>query len=224
MYVKIELILTGIPNIPLPLLRNQQNWASVQPYCMCALDPLCEKQAAIYDERFPWQFSEVIMNYALPGWVMGCFEISSLLHSTLECLYNGSDCLRIVMLNVKRHAFKSPKHVDFNIRIRPLIYDSKSSRFPVDTTIETLLQHLMVDQWNSQVSYKSYYDTCSPTYCTYSYKTKSKTFIQFLIACISMISGLTVCVRLISWNLTRILFTFFNRSTHQRDPSRKQSI
>ena len=220
MHVKIELILTGFLNIPSPLLYSQQNWESLQPYCICALDSFCEKPAAIYDERFSWKLHEIFMNYVIPGWKMSCFDISSLLHSTLECLYNESDCLRVIRLNVQRLAFRKPEHVDYNIRIRPLIYDSKSSRFPLNTTVEALLQHLMVDQWNYQVSYKNYYDSCSPIYCTYSSIRKNKTFIQLLIACIAMISGLTLVVRLISWNLTRISFGVFYRSTRQADSSR----
>jgi hypothetical protein len=148
---------------------------------------------------------------------MGCFEMSSLLHSTLQCLYNESDCLRVVLLSMRRYALESLEPFEVNIRPRPLIYDSESSRFPADTSIETILQHLMVDQWNSQVSYKNYYDACSPTHCTYSYITQNKSIIQLLVACISMIGGLTVAARLIAWNLTRLLYGLFTRSTRQRE-------
>jgi hypothetical protein len=157
------------------------------------------------------------MNYAIPGCMMGCFGMSSLLRSTLQCLYDESGCLRVVLLNIRRYALISLRNIEVDIRPRPLIYDSESSRFPADTPIETILQHLMVDQWNSQVSYKNYYDACSPTQCTYSYIKKHKSIIELLVTCISMIGGLTAAARLIAWNLTRLLYGLCNKSTRQRE-------
>lgn len=164
------------------------------------------------------------MNYAIPGWMISCFEMSSLLHSTLQCLYDESDCLRVVFLNIKRHALDSPGSIEVNFRLRPLIYNSESSRFSINTSVETLLQHLMVDKWNSQGSYRNYYDTCSPIYCTYSYITKNKSITQLLVACISMIGGLTAFVRFIAWNVTGLLNSLFDQPTHQRQSRRGKRI
>ncbi|CAF0927784.1 unnamed protein product [Adineta steineri] len=81
--------------------------------------------------------------------------------------------------------------------IPPLIYDQASSRFPPKTTISTIVQAVMVDQWNFVYSYDLYWKACAPAYCTYSDSIHTNNFVGILIIMISMIGGLMAALRLI---------------------------
>ncbi len=43
------------------------------------------------------------------------------------------------------------------------------SHFEHTTTIETLVEELMIEEWTNITSFHSYYAYCNPNQCTYSY-------------------------------------------------------
>jgi hypothetical protein len=65
--------------------------------CICSTDPYCQAS---------WKFFEIhpqvygyylVASYIVPGSVVGCFSVESLLLSTLECLYSNSNCLTMLL-------------------------------------------------------------------------------------------------------------------------------
>ncbi|UJR11885.1 hypothetical protein I4U23_016064 [Adineta vaga] len=113
--------------------------------CSCALTPLCV-QSATMD------------NVTLPGLMVGCFPLESLLQSTLELLYNRT-LVNFLSKNINE---------TFNALDESLISQYK----PTITTVESILSQLMVEQWESvinETSYAMYYAQCSPSSCAFTY-------------------------------------------------------
>ena len=61
--------------------------------CICATDPNCLQPQKFYRYIFQGTTQVLAPLYQVPGSVLGCFLVDSLLFSTLECLYLDSDCL-----------------------------------------------------------------------------------------------------------------------------------
>ncbi|CAF1633602.1 unnamed protein product, partial [Adineta steineri] len=86
----------------------------------------------------------------------------------------------------------------------PLINDPTRSRFPPNTSVSTIVEEMMMEQWNVFLSYKDFYESCAPIYCTYSEKIRKKTIAGIIITMMSVIGGLVVSLRLITPNVDPI--------------------
>ncbi|CAF4184766.1 unnamed protein product, partial [Rotaria sordida] len=95
--------------------------------------------------------------------------------STLECYYNLS-----CMIELDRH-FDLSLGSSFNFSNLNEILN------PPNETIETIINKLMIDSWTSNISFSSYYNTCSPSSCTYEYISQNDLF--FVITTILGICG-----------------------------------
>ncbi|CAF1449457.1 unnamed protein product [Adineta steineri] len=179
--------------------------------CICATDPYCQTSVVDpIDQMYIWNpttsFNEV------PGQVIGCFNFDSVLLSTLECYYSDS-CLAL-----------SYKYINFTldqfdtglkkVNAKLLVYDPEASRFPPNTSIETILKELMIEQWNSSFAFDRYYETCAPIKCTYSQVTRTSSFIGTVLLLMSSIGGLSAALRLI----TPLLIKIIVRMKRQRAP------
>ncbi|CAF1297121.1 unnamed protein product, partial [Rotaria sp. Silwood1] len=109
-------------------------WATPRSYgdennCSCGTNSMCTSLA-------------LINGSLIPGFRIGCYVLDSLLQSTLECLYNVSCIDQIKYLyNVT------------NIVIRSL---NQSFSFP-NETVQSLVDNLLIDKLESNVSYEQYY-------------------------------------------------------------------
>jgi hypothetical protein len=180
--------------------------------CICATNPDCRSSMAMYDIDYGLSanFSFSIA-YIVPGTIIGCFKTDFLLLSTLECFYSGSDCFPILLSYIKEAYFYN---VDYPLwfDIHPLVFDSTLSRYPINTTMEMILKEIMVEQWNPSSSYDRFYESCAPSYCTYSYKARTRTIVQVMIILTSMIGGLTITLRLITPQLVGYTFRLLRLS------------
>ncbi|CAF4644348.1 unnamed protein product, partial [Rotaria sp. Silwood2] len=121
-----------------------------------------------------------IEGWFVPGFRVGCNPIESLLQSTLECLYDVT-CID----KIKPNNFTS----DVTFRALNLTRSSSS------VLVQSLVDIVMVEQWNVNVLYEYYYRACAPLYCTYSL---SKRFGKFYVftTIIGLSGGLTVILKL----------------------------
>ena len=131
--------------------------------CSCALSNECTRPVGFY-----WQNdnSRSKPNQTVPGLVLGCFVIDSVLLSTLECLYE-KQCIQMLVDNY-----------DFDVRglVYPLNDPAKNikslsnenSRFLPNTTINEIFSQLFLEEWVNASNYSSYYHRCQPSQCTYS--------------------------------------------------------
>ncbi|CAF1585945.1 unnamed protein product [Adineta ricciae] len=82
----------------------------------------------------------------VPGMISDYLVLDGALASTFECYYNET-----VPITLKSLSNDSDKH------------------FVMKSTIETLLNELMIDEMSSTVRFDLFYDQCQPIYCAYSY-------------------------------------------------------
>ncbi|CAF3502101.1 unnamed protein product, partial [Adineta steineri] len=63
----------------------------------------------------------------------------------------------------------------------------------MNSTIQELVDQLMVEEWNSSTIYDGYYNECQPSKCSYSYETKNG-----LIYIITTVIGLRIFYSIIN--------------------------
>ncbi|UJR12699.1 hypothetical protein I4U23_016873 [Adineta vaga] len=146
--------------------------ASSRFNCICATDSQCQTPMTIHRTDTGLLF--------VPGWIIGCSATDSLMRSTLECYYSSSDCLSILMNYINR-----------------LVYNSTLSRFPPKTLISNIIQNIMIEQWNSSVSYNRFYESCAPSYYSYSLRMPAKSTVEIITTLLSSIGGLILLLRLV---------------------------
>ncbi|CAF1074494.1 unnamed protein product [Adineta steineri] len=188
-------------------LNNITNSNDTSMNCICATNPQCLSQVVLSE----WQTTVINGQnlsgpYTMPGIITGCFTIDSLLLSTLECFYSNF-CLSILYYYMNSTQYDL--NTDFGVSlidVPPLVYEPLMSSFLPNTSLQIIVQQMMVEQWNSSILFDKYYETCSPTYCAYTQTVRTKTFVRVLITFVSTIGGLTVALRLITFQLIKFIF------------------
>ena len=123
----------------------------------------------------------------------GCYPLEALLQSTLQCFYD-QEC------------------IDSNDVFRALNSSSSHSRFDVNTTIESIFQTLMIEEYLNTTSYENYFAQCAPSLCSYSYNARQET-IDIVTSLIELYSGLVIIcgwitaliMRQYRWRLRRVV-------------------
>lgn len=121
--------------------------------------------------------------YDVPGLVTGCFPMNSLFVSTLECLYDQM-CVNVIQQNLALSIDES----------RFAILNSSLNRR--NETVNEILNRLMVDKWNLRINYSSYFDVCSPLFCTYNFVSR-RGWTYFLATVIGIFGGLVKIVHIV---------------------------
>lgn len=148
------------------------------PDCSCASSPTCGKESAIYD------YPSIQGRFTVPGLHVGCYIIESLLRSTLQCFYNQT------CINILCSTFTS----GFEVNITALD-PSVASRYFGNSTIQQLVNSLMVEEWNPSVRFESYYDECQPAQCIYTHTTRND-IIYIVTTLIGLVGGLITVLKL----------------------------
>jgi hypothetical protein len=156
-------------------------------WCLCSVDLDCQTRSLItniFEQSARIDMpndTEVLMD--IPGLVISCLPVNSLLSSTLECFYNQSCLSKLLSFFPTAERFTA-------------MVASEESRFKYNSTIQTIVNHLMVEEWITNVSYDKYYAQCAPIFCTYS-KLERPGFLFVLAKVIRSFGGLTVIFGLI---------------------------
>ncbi|CAF1245633.1 unnamed protein product [Rotaria sordida] len=112
---------------------------------------------------------------AMPGLNVGCYPLEALLKSNLQCLYNHS-CIRLIQ--------------SIDQSFTPL-NASLTSKYKLNSSVQSILNELMVEEWISNVSYEDYYNVCSPSFCSYSYMIR-RSFLDILSVLLGLYGGLVI--------------------------------
>jgi hypothetical protein len=155
--------------------------------CACYFSATCVEGYRIYDN------TGSIVLYTVPGLYFGCYMIESLLQSTLECFYSQT-CI---------HQLRSYLVSTSRITITAL-NSSLPTQYFINSTIEELLDHLMVEQWNSSQLYDSYYNECQPAQCTYTHQAKNS-IIYIVTTLIGLVGGLITVLKLVVPRLIKFI-------------------
>ena len=178
--------------------------------CSCQSSFDCAYPAGIYDLPAIKALNDsgllqtaVSPNITLPGIFAGCFPLNALLRSTLECLFSTS-CLAALQSSIfDRH----PLAVD------TLVY-SGTSRFPPNTTVQLIVDQILIETWVGIGNYSALYSQCQPNLCTYSYES-SASFVMVLTTIIALFGGLSVVMKTVAPLITMMYqrFTKTQQST-----------
>jgi len=192
-------LLSGLQTNYRQFVQNNNVLSSASTYhgCSCASSSTCIDQSAIYD--YP---NDTIL-FTVPGFYTGCYVIQSLLQSDLQCFYNQT------CINELQTYLPSSMIVTALNSSLPSIYSKYS-------TIKDLLDHLMIEQWNSSIVYKSYYDECQPIECTYSAEqaetvekiemVETKNDVTYIVALIiGVVGGVITILKLIVPRLVKFI-------------------
>ncbi|UJR17488.1 hypothetical protein I4U23_004383 [Adineta vaga] len=136
--------------------------------CHCVLTPQC--------------IIEIV-----PSFYRGCYAVDAILLSTLDCFYTA-DCITLI------ESFRIPSIIELTCNATAL--NPNETRFLPNTTIESLLNELMLELWDIHINYTSYYKKCNPISCTYSYK-KPYDIFSVLILLLGLFSGLNVILKIL---------------------------
>ena len=77
-----------------------------------------------------------------------------------------------------------------------MIYNSSNSRFEIKTKIKEIIEELMIEEWNDQLSFNSYFKQCNPDFCVYTYNKRGDLTYVFTTT-IALIGGLTTVLKIV---------------------------
>ena len=169
------------------------------------------------------QLPILLKRYTVPGLVVGCSATDSLLSSTLECYYHGTDCFAILMNYTKRTYIANVEHPAWFDVQQLRDDDPPTSRFPPRTRISTMVREMMVERWNVSVAYDRFYESCAPSYCSYTTAIRTRP-IEVATELVSLVGGLVLLLRMIVPRLAAYVLRLM-ANTDKKQPSRRgQSI
>lgn len=184
--------------------------------CICASDPQCQGPAIIYDTGLSSGDNYVVsVGYMVPGFSTGCSALESLRRSTLECLYVTSNCFFILADYIRLadiYTNENPAWLSF----RRLVYDSKLSRYPPNSSIAAILSKAMIERLDSAISYEQFYQFCAPSHCSYAAKIHTKTGLGMVLTIISAIGGVRAVLRLVMPHLVKLLINLFTKRKQEQ--------
>ncbi|CAF4167388.1 unnamed protein product, partial [Adineta steineri] len=121
--------------------------------------------------------------WSIPGMSTGCLPGFTLLLSTLECFYNQT-CVN-----------KSISYFPTSETFNAMIINNQSLYKPT-STVQSIIDHLMIENWTMSIFYDKYYSECAPSSCTYLEITR-RDFVHVLKKLISLLSSLVLILGLI---------------------------
>ncbi|CAF1429583.1 unnamed protein product [Adineta ricciae] len=143
-------------------------------------------------------YSHIFPHLLIPGMFASCSPIESLMHSTLECLFQQS-CLDQITFYVS--------HSSVFMNNFSILKQDLSTKYK---KIEELTKSLFIKQWNVVKSYEKYFNYCQPLSCQYIDERRNS-FIYILTTTISLFGGLKLILPFIILNL----ITFIRKKKQQ---------
>jgi len=177
------------------LSQDYKNMSDMDDYCSCDLTYNCSFQSGFYTTAVRYSnyyapFPPPL--YLVPGILSGCIPRFSIFQSTLKCFYN-SNCLNILgLLGIN------------TLSLYPLNI-SIPSRFSVDTTIESMFDELLIEEWHNTSNFSSYFNACAPISCSYTYK-EHINIISMITVVLSLLGGLLMAFHLLAYLIVRYIF------------------
>ncbi|CAF1036853.1 unnamed protein product [Rotaria sp. Silwood1] len=143
--------------------------------CSCAVSNQCTRPVGFYFQTDNIRSKPKI---TVPGLVLGCYAIDSLLLSTLECFYE-QECVKLLIANYDFDIVGLVRPLNSRaIQIQPL--RNENSRFYSNTTINEIFSQLFVEDWINSSNFTSYYTRCAPSKCTYTIRKRFN--ISYMLA------------------------------------------
>lgn len=164
--------------------------------CNCLTTLSCTKTALLTNPFTP--------TFVVDGLYTGCYMLEGILSSSMKCFYSQSCINRSIIAIV------------FDIQRRKLdpypyaLNMTSNSSYTINTTFFELINNLMIESWNPIINHQDYYQSCQPSYCTYSI-VKRKDFISVITILFGIIGGLNKILRLLLPPCVILVIKFLNR-------------
>ncbi|CAF4180388.1 unnamed protein product, partial [Adineta steineri] len=169
--------------------------------CSCANDINCNAKMRLYGlSDDSWS------QFTVPGLYIACTMYESLLQSTVECFYDDQDCVKFII------DFYDTAWVQ--LQDFPLLNSSIPSRFPRNSSINSISSELFIEFWNQSLNYSSYFDNCQPKSCSYTILQRNN-LVTTITIIIGLIGGLSVSFRIIVPIVVTIYFYLIGRRQNQ---------
>ncbi|CAF1306412.1 unnamed protein product [Adineta ricciae] len=136
------------------------------------------------------------------GILFVCNLLETVLLSSLSCFYSLT-CIA----NIRDSMDASDIYYDNSTQLNDSL-----TRFNISDTNKKLANEIFIESWIINVSYESFYNSCSPTYCTYTYYYRFDT-VELLTTFLSVFAGLSTVIRFIVPYLMKI-FQNLQRHIH----------
>lgn len=162
--------------------------------CSCSLDNDCIDVMSFftYTDLYGTIYADYYLNFTISDMFIGCYVVPSVQRSSLGCFFNQT-CLDLVQ-----------REVNSSRSINISILDDNSTRFRPDTLIGTIVENMMIEQWNEQMNYFKYFELCDPEKCVYTY-TASLSFLYTITTMFGLFGGLSVAFRITVHMIVRMI-------------------
>ncbi|CAF1196913.1 unnamed protein product [Adineta steineri] len=165
--------------VPRTLSSTQENTS-----CSCVTLRTCRKsRQAVRDPRF-----------TIDGMVIGCDQLETLLFSSLIC-FHSSQCIIDLLPEIWSESLMR----QFNG------LNTSTTRFSMNDTIEKIAYEMFIESWSTpNISYERYFNSCSPSYCIYTYYQKSHA-LEILTTFLSAYGSLSIAIYFIVPYLVKLI-------------------
>ncbi|CAF3938909.1 unnamed protein product [Adineta steineri] len=163
--------------------------------CFCVTDFNCKASSRIYN--IYGEATELTVNsnskifMSINGFELGCLPVNAILLSTLECFYNQTCLNQLISFFPTNEKFLA---MNF----------SEQSRFVINSTVQMIVNELMIEEWMANISYDKYFKQCAPNLCTYT-KNEKYSFTFILTKIISLLGGFTLVLGFIIQLIVRFI-------------------
>ncbi len=176
--------------------------------CSCILSKTCTRPLGFYLQSDNINSQP---NVTIPGLVLGCYPVDSVLSSTLECLFK-QECIKLFIKMYDFDVVGLVRPLDNRIVNTQSLHD-ENSRFPPNITIESIVSQLFMENWTTSSNFTAYYAHCAPTHCTYSIR-RCFDMTYMIAMMLGFYGGLSVILEIILPPIVKSI----RQRWHKRDP------
>ncbi|CAF3816042.1 unnamed protein product [Rotaria sp. Silwood1] len=164
--------------------------------CSCRTHIDCKMESVISNESevlSPDLFgpTDDVILMKIPGMSHSCLPINTILLSTLECFYNQTCLNHLLSFLPTNETFTS-------------ISDLVQNRHELKSTIQTIMNNLMIEEWMIDISFKKYYNQCASKTCTY-FKNEKYDWKSVLTQLIGLLGTIVTLCSFIIQNLVAFI-------------------
>lgn len=120
----------------------------------------------------------------IPGYVVGCNPLESLLRSTIECLYEQS-CVDLLTT-----------YLNTSLSHSLTLLNNSKTRFSSNHTVDSIVQQTFIETCSSNVSYNQFFEQCQPRSCSVTLFGPNS-LILIVTTIVGLYGGLTTFLKLI---------------------------
>ena len=135
-----------------------------------------------------YYFQHINITITLDGFFTNCYVVESLLGgATLAPFFNQT------IVDQLWSAIHIHSNLNGSLQLRAL-EASSLQKFKINTTIETIVYELFLENWTATIDYRTYFQQCAPSTCSYTYE-GIQPFLTIVLAIIGLVGGVTKIFR-----------------------------